>query len=348
MKKNQTIYPKCLFKDTPKAAYLTHDGYVRPCCYAHRHNKIEKDEPWMVELRHNLRSGNSLEKIFSTPEYKDFFERMKNGKDIPRRCIEVCSKPQDKGVDSRKEKTINGKLDWSREEAIYVDEYRVPKKLQVDVTHRCSLACSKCNRFIDEFKDHLSGLIYKTGHQVLNKVELSIEDFEKIFEENSVLHTQGDVDFTGTWSDAIYHPDFLAICRVIKKHGTSINISTNGSRRTKQFWEELFDILDPRLDTIVFGMDGLKDTADMYRKFCLYDDVVTAMKIGAEKGFKNNKWSFIVFNFNQHQTAEAQKIADDIGIKFELVKSHRWDGPDDPLMPSKEWLPQSVIEEYNL
>ena len=88
MKKDQTIYPKCLFKDTPKAAYLTHDGYVRPCCYAHRHNKIEKDEPWMVELRHNLRSGNSLEKIFSTPEYKDFFERMKNGKDIPRRCIE--------------------------------------------------------------------------------------------------------------------------------------------------------------------------------------------------------------------------------------------------------------------
>jgi len=30
------------------------------------------------------------------------------------------------------------------------------------------------------------------------------------------------------------------------------------------------------------------------------------------------------------------------------MKSHRWDGPNDPLMPSAKWLPESVIQEYNL
>ena len=34
--------------------------------------------------------------------------------------------------------------------------------------------------------------------------------------------------------------------------------------------------------------------------------------------------------------------------KFEIVKSHRWDGPNDPYIPTKEWLPQSTIKEYNL
>ena len=69
---------------------------------------------------------------------------------------------------------------------------------------------------------------------------------------------------------------------------------------------------------------------------------------GGELGFSKNKWQYIVFNFNEHQVNEAIQLSEQLGIKFETIKSARWSGPDDPLMPSKAWLPQSVIEEYNL
>jgi hypothetical protein len=72
------------------------------------------------------------------------------------------------------------------------------------------------------------------------------------------------------------------------------------------------------------------------------------MTKGVNAGFTKSRWSFIVFNFNQHQVEEAKQLAKEIGITFEIVKSHRWDGPDDPLIPTKEWLPQSIIKEYNL
>ena len=75
MKRDQIIYPLCMDLTKPKATYITHDGYVRPCCYTHRHQKIEADERWMNDPKHNVKSGKSLQEMFDTPEYKDFFER---------------------------------------------------------------------------------------------------------------------------------------------------------------------------------------------------------------------------------------------------------------------------------
>ena len=84
------------------------------------------------------------------------------------------------------------------------------------------------------------------------------------------------------------------------------------------------------------------------RKNIVYDDVVYAMKKGVELGFHRSKWSWIVFNFNEHQVDEASEFAKEIGINFEIVKSARWDGRNDPLLPSKKWLPESVIKRYKL
>jgi len=42
MRTNGKIYPKCLFSKKAKATYISHDGYVRPCCYVHRHIKLKK------------------------------------------------------------------------------------------------------------------------------------------------------------------------------------------------------------------------------------------------------------------------------------------------------------------
>jgi hypothetical protein len=38
-------------KTKPKATYITHDGYVRPCCFLHRHNQVEADERWLNDKK---------------------------------------------------------------------------------------------------------------------------------------------------------------------------------------------------------------------------------------------------------------------------------------------------------
>ena len=70
MKRDQIIYPLCMDLTKPKATYITHDGYVRPCCYTHRHQKIEADERWMNDPKHNVKSGKSLQEMFDTTEYQ--------------------------------------------------------------------------------------------------------------------------------------------------------------------------------------------------------------------------------------------------------------------------------------
>jgi hypothetical protein len=73
MIKNRHVYPKCLAKQQPKGVYITHDGYVRPCCFLHRHNKIEKELPWLIDQNTNINHTKSLSAIFDKTEYQQFF-----------------------------------------------------------------------------------------------------------------------------------------------------------------------------------------------------------------------------------------------------------------------------------
>ena len=94
-----------------------------------------------------------------------------------------------------------------------------------------------------------------------------------------------------------------------KSEGQEIWLHTNGSGKTEKWWRELYSMLDPERDRVVYGVDGLNDTAHMYRKFAKFDDSITAMKIGAEYGMRLNEWQFIVFKFNQHQVQQARQMA---------------------------------------
>ena len=170
MKKDRIIYPKCMDKTKPKATYITHDGYVRPCCFLHRHNQVEGDERWLNDDKHNLHSGRSMKEIFETDEYVDFFERLRTGKDVPERCIDVCKNSKRSfnviggSNDTRKERKIEGLEQYQafhNTSEHYEDEYSVKHKIQIDATHRCSLSCSKCNRFIENFRDHYTGKTHK-------------------------------------------------------------------------------------------------------------------------------------------------------------------------------------------
>jgi len=337
--KSRQVYPKCLAKKKPKSVYITHDGYVRPCCFIHRYHPIEKELSWLVSDKTNINQVESLSKVFNDTDYKNFFQGLLDNNNVPDRCYDICGSNDASDYDTRKEKYLNKEEEIFNDKDIfeYHDKYVVPTNMQLDVTHRCSLLCPKCARVTKIING-------EPAYRSMTKADVSLETIKSMTQE----HHFNFFDFTGSFGDCIYHPEFLEIVKLLKSKEIEIKFHTNGSRKSKAWWKQLYEVMDPEYDRIVFGVDGLKDTAHIYRVNIDFDSVVEAMTLGVEYGFKKNQWMYIVFKHNEHQVEQARNFAKQIGIDFLIMKSHRWDGPNDPLMPSKQWLPDSIIQEYGL
>jgi MoaA/NifB/PqqE/SkfB family radical SAM enzyme len=140
----------------------------------------------------------------------------------------------------------------------------------------------------------------------------------------------------GNNGDPIYHSEFLELCKKFKDNNCSLHIHTNGSAKTKAWWEKLKNILT-KDDCITFAIDGLEDTNHLYRKNAKWDTIMTAIKTLKDRDFKT-VWQFIPFKHNQHQILQAGKLSKELGIdEFKILQSDRWLGKKD-LMPDREYV----------
>lgn len=200
------------------------------------------------------------------------------------------------------------------------------KKVHIELTSRCRLACKKCDRVSAQ-----------------ERGTLTIDDIDvRIIEKYSYKDFDCFV-FCGNLGDPIYHPRFFEIIEILKNKNKSIEIHTNGSGKTESWWRHLYSMLDDK-DTIWFSMDGLEDTCGIYRvNFTAkdYKKNIEMMKISKQYEVNVN-WMFIAFSFNQHQIEQARQIANDIGINFCLRKSSRWKS-NDQLLPSSNLISTSSI-----
>ncbi len=206
-----------------------------------------------------------------------------------------------------------------------MNEYRFGDCLHIELTSRCRLSCPNCER--TRYKGE-----YKIRDLPLELVFRLVANpkFKKIM-------------LSGTLGDPIYYPHFLEVVKKIKQSGKELRIATNGSGKKLEWWEEIFNLLGSR-DTVCFGLDGLQDTAHLYRVNTNFLQVFEAMKLGAAINRAVIEWQFIPFSFNQHQIEEAKQLAKEYGIKFTIIKSGRF-RPDDPLLPDIEWLPEPLKQK---
>lgn len=187
--------------------------------------------------------------------------------------------------------------------------------VNVDVTHRCLLQCSKCARM-----EGPKGW-WKRGSDITD------ESFEKIckFHENLWL--------CGAMGDPIYHPRFIKLLHIAWLNKNDITVSTNGHGKKDDFWSNAF-----YYDRVkwLFGVDGLPKDSHKYRKNQDGEAVFEIMKKGARMG-NDITWQYIVFSYNENDIDEAKKIAYNEGIKFMIIESHRWLPDGDPLKPTKHF-----------
>lgn len=201
--------------------------------------------------------------------------------------------------------------------------------LHLEITTRCRLECPRCNRTI-------------LGKQLKN-IDLPLEQFERIAKSREYKK----ILFCGTNGDCIYHPEFYQFVKVAKENNINITIHTNGSGKSVEWWEQIFQLMDSR-DILNIAMDGFNNTVGTYRvnfKQKDFDKNIFILKLAKEKYNLRIVWSFIPFAFNENQIKEAAEFAIKNGIPFLIKKSMRWKIGYDNLMPSNKNLISKVFVE---
>lgn len=194
--------------------------------------------------------------------------------------------------------------------------FNIKRGLNIDISYRCPLECYACER---QRKYRNNGL------KVPGR-DMTYEQFEKV---SKTFHK---ITFAGNLSDPIANPDFPAFLRLCYEQKKSVNVMTAASHRSLEWYKKAFEACPTARWT--FGIDGLPEESCLYRINQDGEKVFEAMKMCAKMGLQT-KWQYIIFKYNQDHIEEAKKMANEIGVVFELVYSARFSGVNDPYRPTK-------------
>ena len=198
--------------------------------------------------------------------------------------------------------------------------YNDVKSLHIELTDKCNARCPQCIRNDEQTCK---------PHNWLINVELSIEDIKSILPENDLKNIQR-INFCGNYGDPLVTKDFLDIIKYVYSVNESIEIevSTNGSLRTEEWWWELSTIVHQKPFHIVFGIDGTNQYEhSLYRVNTSFEKVIENAKFFIENG-GTAIWQYLIFAHNELSIPTARKMAKELGFKdFVPITTDRfWQG----------------------
>ena len=204
--------------------------------------------------------------------------------------------------------------------------------IDLESTTFCNLKCPECVRENKWVKGYLN-----TTHMTRGECEIWFDPEE--------LTSLEEIRFCGAIDEMAANPhahDIIDYIREEFENRVRVNISTNGSLKTEKWWSDLAKKL-PSNSEVVFGIDGLKGTSEIYRRGSNWDKVITNAKAFIAAG-GNAKWQFIEFAHNRHEVVECRDLSRELGFsKFLLLTSTR----DDTVVEhSKDGL-ELLTESYN-
>ena len=197
--------------------------------------------------------------------------------------------------------------------------YILPKigRLHIELSSRCNASCPACSR-------NLAGGPVAPD---LELTELTLEDIQFMFPDEILENIVG-INFCGNVGDPGTAKDLLPILEHFQsksKQKLAQQIRTNGGMRNADFWHkigEFFAKQPPAKDDhlfsqagVVFSVDGLEDTNHIYRRGVKWEKLFANMKAYSEAG-ATGIWEWLVFEHNQHQLEEAEKLAKSLGFIF--------------------------------
>ena len=188
------------------------------------------------------------------------------------------------------------------------------ESIVLEITSKCQASCPMCAR-------NLFGGITNPN---LIEDGWSLDDYKNII-NYEVLNQIKEIIFCGNFGDCVINSNFLEMCRytAVTNPNIKVQIHTNGSMRTKEWWKELAQAL-PKNHVVKFALDGLEDTHSLYRIGTNYHKILENAKSFIEnKG--TAEWAMIRFDHNAHQVEEARELSKKLGFtSFSLKDSNRF------------------------
>jgi len=209
---------------------------------------------------------------------------------------------------------------WSNDTIEWID---------IELTSFCNVNCPGCLRQVKR----------KVVNHILNKDYIEFKDLKKWITKKEFPNLKL-LNFCGSIDEPTIHPEILDIVRHFKSF-TDINIATNGSTKTKEFWKELGET---RI-SVFFGIDGIdQKSLEKYRVGSnfkkLRENWRTFIKAGGSA-----TWQFIVFDHNEHLLDHAKRMSDYEGFKnFRTIWSHRTDNKESKTKTKTE--EQEIVCKY--
>ena len=189
------------------------------------------------------------------------------------------------------------------------------RHLHIEASSACNARCPLCPRNVFGFPHNLG---YTETSLSLGLVESSLSA--------TFLQQIEHVLFNGNFGDFTANLEVLDIIRYFKSCNPTmkIEISTNGSARNKQFWQQLGSIDDV---TVEFCLDGLEDTHHLYRQDTSWQRIIENAQTFMAAGGRA-VWKMIRFDHNEHQRAACEQLSKDLGFAEFIFNDHgRSKGP---------------------
>ena len=184
-----------------------------------------------------------------------------------------------------------------------------PKTINLDITSRCTLACSGCDR-----------LWYKKNNKKIPKNDLSLEDFEKI------ANYYETILFCGQISDPTFNPYFIDMLKMCYEKNIKVQVSSAASHRPREWYVKAFEA-NPKASWI-FGLDGFPKDSHKYRINQDGEKIWQMMQLAVSMNIKTT-WQYIVFEYNEDDQYKAYDMAKKNGMEFLHIESSRFDDDND-------------------
>lgn len=188
------------------------------------------------------------------------------------------------------------------------------KKIHLEVTQRCQAACPMCDRNMNGGEDN--------PH--ISNAELSLDDCKKIFQPEFIKQLDTMI-MCGNLGDPIIAQDTLEIFEYFRHCNPDIwlSMNTNAGARNSDWWKNLAKAFGKK-GAVIFSVDGLRDTNHLYRQNVKWNLVENSMHSFISSGGRA-RWDFLIFEHNQHQVDQAEKLSKEIGFEsFTAKKTARF------------------------
>jgi len=186
--------------------------------------------------------------------------------------------------------------------------------VHLEVTQRCQAACPMCDRNENGGVDN----------RHITNAELSLKECIKIFKPSFIAQLK-TMYMCGNLGDPIVARDTLEIFRYFRQHNPDmwLSMNTNGGAKDEAWWRELAQVFG-RMGTVIFSVDGLRDTNHLYRQGVVWDNIERSMRAFIGAGGRA-RWDYIIFEHNEHQVACAETWSKILGFeRFQKKKSGRF------------------------